>query len=1040
MRKMKILLPVLLTLLSTALLLAAFGATAMTADEAAPAPVWEAQSIGSYNAATVTTSNDSTEIDLTGYAVVCSGNGYTRAYAQKIADRLSDLTGETVPLTNSSSGVKRAIYVGQANGVCQQALKQNGMTNTKCGWSVTLVDKNIALAGTNALIALEAVDYFFDTYLANADDATITVANNHKVIYPDEDIITVFQPATKTDNAGVITYGTDGSTQYSAVIYDQNLDHDASYNNDKDPDTEYSKINMSSLKDTDATGYSLDKSPGTFAYVKDSSHDNSSYKAGVIGYDGDYLLVNGNRVTVPADAFNGSRGQTFSITSDGLVQIRNRGVFSSDYHTIDIQGLGGDVGTANDYVYDRAALLANIIATNANVVGTIAHKPDSTAATTYEILVGKVAGRTEDDTVLATLAPYEYGIAVVNGKIVLTGHSIETQQYAAYLFYEVMISGLLGTTTQADDGVKTTTYKPVYLPNDYSLVGTSLTNWGANANVNYQKPADRIADAVLPDLTYTDVADANDGTLVIAYRNGATLNAFNTYCAKLKSNGYVAITESTLSGSYFKTFVNYENGITIHASYCAFTGKEDYSVGQQWGSNLTEKYFAYSDPQIRLSIAHLSSVDLPSAEILDPNQKYVKVTDSAITSLDMSVAKKDGEYVAGYGTGYAMMLEDGRFILIDGGQALGGTDDGYDPWAQVDTIYNVLEDLYIKAFGEAPSEEKPITIAAWILTHGHSDHIAALWDFSHKYGAGEGCTVETCYCKNGAKKNNVVLQNLFANTPARSLRYNAAEANEDITLQMEKWQRYFGGFNYVKVHIGQVFYFANLTVEVLATPEDLYPQRIVTFNDTSNIMRLTFRNTTAADGATVELDNSNASDGVRKTSFMSTGDIYIHTSRFVTSMYGTDLKADMVSMGHHGGPGAEGAFYDMVAAEAIWWSMSVENVCGGYSTGSGWFHRIDQYAAWGSSYTKYIFVADATPNQDVVKAANLTLYLRSTGPDYENLYNAGDVNLDDAVDSTDEANRSIAYSTTLPTFNGKNTAMSNLTTYQSNLAVAYKRS
>ena len=133
-----------------------------------------------------------------------------------------------------------------------------------------------------------------------------------------------------------------------------------------------------------------------------------------------------------------------------------------------------------------------------------------------------------------------------------------------------------------------------------------------------------------------------------------------------------------------------------------------------------------------------------------------------------------------------MMLEDGRFIMIDGGQNIGGMHTGYDPWAQVDTIYNVLSDLYVKAYGYAPSNENPITIAAWIITHGHGDHISAMWDFSHKYGAGSiKCSTEGCYCGEGEKNDSVRLQYMFANTPARSLRYNTAEANETITLTME---------------------------------------------------------------------------------------------------------------------------------------------------------------------------------------------------------------------------------------------------------------
>lgn len=1062
MRKMKVLLPVLLTLLCSALILASFAATAKTANEQVPdaAPQWEAQYVGAYNAApTTAASGNKTEIDFTGYTVVCSGGAYVQAYAQKVADRLSDLTGTKVTVSGSTSNVKRGIYIGQGNGVCQQALKDSAVSGKKCAWTVQVLGKNIALAGTNNLIALEAVDYFYNTYLCGENmDATIEIDNKYTAVYDDADAIAVFQPATKTVvstkvtatgtkvGSDVTTLGTDGTINYAHVIYDNDLDHDASYNNDSNPDKEYSKINMGELKDTSATGYSLDKNTGgDFAWVKDTSHDNSSYPAGVISYDGDYILVHGNRVTVPSEYCNGSRGQTFSINSDGLVEIRNRGWFSSDYYTIGLQGLGSGVGTGNDYVYDRAAQLADAIQVSANTG--FMHQPDTTATSTYEILVGNVDGRTQDDALLSELAPYEYGIAVIDGKIVLNGHSTETQQYATETFHQIMKNALIATssttsTTSGANTVKTTvtTYQPFYLPEGYKVIGTSLTNWSANSTTNNQNAATRIEDAVLPSLTLNNVADGNDGSVVLVYRDtDISLDAFNTYCSELEAADYERLTESTLAGSYFKTYANYQNGITLTVSYCAFNGKNDYEVGQQWGSNLTEKYFAYSKPQIRVVVAHLSSIDLPTTEILNPNQTYTKVTDSAITSIDMGVGVKDGEFVASYGTGYVMLLEDGRFIIIDGGSNVGGMQTGYDPWAQVDTIYNVMADLYTKAFGFAPSNEKPITIAAWIATHGHGDHINAVWDLGHKYGAGDlKCSTENCYCGTGEYNNSVRIQYVLANAPARSLRYNTAEANEDITKTMATWQKHYGGFTYVKVHTGQTYYFANLTIETLFTVEDLYPQRIVTFNDTSSIMRLTFRSTSNAAGSEVTLDNSDTEDGITKTSFISDGDIYVHGSRWLTSMYGNKLKADMVSMGHHGGPGAEGAFYDLVAAETIWWSHSVDSVCGGYATGGSWYARIDQYAAWGSDYTKYVFVADAPSGNANVKAGNLTLFLRAGGPDYDNLYNAGDVNLDRVVDETDEANRTFTYSTVIPTVSGKNVASTDYSAFQENLAVAYK--
>ena len=70
------------------------------------------------------------------------------------------------------------------------------------------------------------------------------------------------------------------------------------------------------------------------------------------------------------------------------------------------------------------------------------------------------------------------------------------------------------------------------------------------------------------------------------------------------------------------------------------------------------------------------------------------------------------------GMSYALRMRDGRFIMIDSGMEVG------DNTYQADNIYNVLEENNVL---------DEITIAAWVFTHAHSDHITAFTSLVNKY-------------------------------------------------------------------------------------------------------------------------------------------------------------------------------------------------------------------------------------------------------------------------------------------------------------------
>ena len=70
------------------------------------------------------------------------------------------------------------------------------------------------------------------------------------------------------------------------------------------------------------------------------------------------------------------------------------------------------------------------------------------------------------------------------------------------------------------------------------------------------------------------------------------------------------------------------------------------------------------------------------------------------------------------GLSYIITLEDGRFVVFDGGGISSNN-------IEHDVLWNALKTLYVKIYGRTPTESEPIHIAAWILTHNHWDHCYA---------------------------------------------------------------------------------------------------------------------------------------------------------------------------------------------------------------------------------------------------------------------------------------------------------------------------
>lgn len=279
----------------------------------------------------------------------------------------------------------------------------------------------------------------------------------------------------------------------------------------------------------------------------------------------------------------------------------------------------------------------------------------------YEILVGETA-RAESDTFISSLAYNEYGFGVIGDKIVIAGTNATSTRLAAELFTKTLQH--LGETE-----------------------GQSFNAYLYNG-MRFTKRNDKL-NADIPEYEGGEFAGAHDGgngALTLAYGN-TTAAAFEEYCKKLESEGYVLWQRNDIERNRHATYTHETRGM-IHT------------------------YFTASEETVRIVSYHDGKYNLP--ENKEPIN-YENLTATAITGYGISA-----------GMCYAITLADSSFIIIDGGSG-----------DSAETFYKFLQSQNKRPDGK-------IIIRAWYLTHEHSDHYTMTKAFLKKYG--KKVTIEEFWC------------------------------------------------------------------------------------------------------------------------------------------------------------------------------------------------------------------------------------------------------------------------------------------------------
>ena len=304
-----------------------------------------------------------------------------------------------------------------------------------------------------------------------------------------------------------------------------------------------------------------------------------------------------------------------------------------------------------------------------------------------------------------------------------------------------------------------------------------------------------------------------------------------SFGANISQQDYLA----TISYFISEDFIQYSRDTIGNFQRATFTKNDEYYT-LVYNSNTSEITIVHSESGAK---------DLPAQS--DANVKFEKLCDTSITQN----YSKDSS-----GMGYFFRLEDGSFIVYDG---------GYKSNAK-DLVVN-LSKLCLT---------DKIHVRAWIITHDHSDHYAAFSEIAKSYAK--------------RLKIDYVMYAPTTSEEATVINYYPENLPADVAK--------FNGAKLISVHAGMTFNILNVKLEILQTPGVLsVHDKITDFNDTSIISRIV-----SADGSAIML-----------------ADACGRSADWLVKNIGDGLKSDIVQVAHHGVETGSIPLYDKIAAPMVFW-------------------------------------------------------------------------------------------------------------------------
>ena len=221
------------------------------------------------------------------------------------------------------------------------------------------------------------------------------------------------------------------------------------------------------------------------------------------------------------------------------------------------------------------------------------------------------------------------------------------------------------------------------------------------------------------------------------------------------------------------------------------------------------------------------------------------------------------------GLGLVYQLENGKFLIIDGG--------------------HILSDRIYKELRELQPDGGTFVIAGWFISHPHNDHQDSIENFLTLHA------------------HEVIIENIYFNYATASY-YNSLSSPDHqneidkegarVTRLRELLAKTLSlRTKIVKPHTGQIYTFGSAKVEIISTVEDFLPTKLTHVNDSSMVVRVTV----AGQSAMILADAAKAMKAI------------------ILEMYGSSLKSDMVTMAHHGIWDDTPSLYNKIQGKVLLW-------------------------------------------------------------------------------------------------------------------------
>lgn len=327
--------------------------------------------------------------------------------------------------------------------------------------------------------------------------------------------------------------------------------------------------------------------------------------------------------------------------------------------------------------------------------------------------------------------------------------------------------------------------------------------------------------------------------LVVRNTNRAELDA---YLVALGERGYKLWSDNSCDGDTF--FAQYRCG--EQALYIGFTP---------------------ADATLRLIF-----VKVPAVEPLKLEPLGEKLAEPIFTMMSLR----------GGGLSLVIRLEDGGFIIVDGG---------------VKTERDLAE-LYYYLKSRNLREGKPV-IHSWWITHCHGDHLQLPIEFIKRY--------HDEFELRSAVHN-------FQDLEKISMSYDDSEGHRTAYIEpyLETLNTYYPNAPQYICHAGEEMRLPGVTVRTLCTHEEHYPAPMAHCNQASAAWKLTF-------------DSG-------KTAIVY-GDIWVDQGRYLERNFSADyLKCDLMQMIHHGLAGAVLELYQKNDPDICLWATPQRRFEGKWTT------------------------------------------------------------------------------------------------------------